>query len=104
MFRGQSVFDALLKTAIENPQVKSIQFILGSGDQERWESEFAPKISQCPSAGKGQKTVWTSISGGVSAIISDQQIPGRTECLFSFRGESFMARTPCHIVPRYIFH
>jgi hypothetical protein len=104
MFRRQSVFDVLLKTAIENPQVKSIQFILDERDRECWKSEVAPKISQCPSAGKVQEAVWTSISGGVSAIISDQQTPGRTECLLSFWGEPFMARTPSHNVPRYIFH
>lgn len=104
MFRRQSVFDALLKTAIENPHVKSIQFILDSGDKERWENEVVPKISQCSLAGKVQQTVWTSISGGVSAIISDQQTPGHTECLLSFWGEPFMARTPSHNVPRYIFH
>lgn len=103
MFRRQSVFDALLKTAVENPQVKSIQFILDVKDQELWKSEVIPKLSQCSSAEKVQETVWTSISGGVSAIIADQQAPGRTECLLSFWGEPFMARSPGANVPRYIF-
>lgn len=104
MFRRQSVFDALLKTSVENPQVKSIQFILDVKDKARWESEVVPKISQCPSSSKVQETVWTSISDGVSAILADQDTPGRTECLLSFWGEPFMAQTPGTGVPRYIFH
>ncbi len=104
MFRRQAVFDALLKPAIENPQVRSIQFILDESDQEKWERDVAPKISQCPSSHKVKGTIWSSISGGVSAIISEVGSTGRTECLLSFWGEPFMDRKPTHNVPRYIFH
>lgn len=34
MFRSQVVFDTLLKPAIENPQVKSIQFVLDQTDRK----------------------------------------------------------------------
>lgn len=104
MFKRQELFDELLKSAIENPSVKSIQFILDNSDREMWESEVAPKIKQCPGRNKVRETIWTSISGGVSAIISDLDKDGKTECLLSFWGEPFMARTPSHNVPRYIFH
>lgn len=104
MFRRQELFDELLKSAIENPSVKSIQFILDNSDREMWESEVAPKIKQCQGRNKVRETIWTSISGGVSAIISDLDKDGKTECLLSFWGEPFMARTPSHNVPRYVFH
>jgi len=103
MFKRQELFDSLLKTAIENLAVKSIQFVLDTSDREMWESEVMPKIKRCTNQGKVRETIWTSISGGVSAIISDLDKDGKTECLLSFWGEPFMARTPSHNVPRYVF-
>lgn len=104
MFKRQALFDALLKTAIENPAVKSIQFVLDHSDQDLWESEVVPKIKGCPGQKKVKETIWTTISGGVSAIISDIDRDAKTECLLSFWGEPFMARTLNHNVPRYVFH
>jgi hypothetical protein len=104
MFRRQELFDALLKPAIDNPAVTSIQFILDTSDREAWEGEVLPKILRCAGKDKVRETRWTTISGGVSAIISDIDRDGWTECLLSFWGEPFMARTPSHEVPRYIFH
>ena len=104
MFRQQAVFDAMLKPVVENPRVSSIQFVLDHTDREVWDSEVMPKIRQCPACGKVKETHWTSISGGVSAIIADIDKDGSKECLLSFWGEPFMARTPSHNVPRYIFH
>jgi hypothetical protein len=104
MFKRQAVFDDLLKTAIENPKVQTIQFILDQNTRDIWEKEVIPKINQCPSRNKVQEVIWTSISGGVSAIISDIEKAGRAECLLSFWGEPFMARMPGKNVPRYIFH
>lgn len=104
MFKRQALFDALLKPAIDNPYVTSIQFILDTSDRELWENEVEPKIKHCKGQQKVRETIWTSISGGVSAIISDIDKDGKTECLLSFWGEPFMARTPSHNVPRYVFH
>lgn len=104
MFKRQAVFDDLFKTAIENPNVHSIQFILDQSDRDLWEKEVMPKIDQCPSRAKVQEVIWTSIAGGVSAIISDIEKVGRIECLLSFWGEPFMARMSGSNVPRYIFH
>lgn len=104
MFKNQEMFDALLKTAIDNPMVKSIQFVLDSSDRELWDSEVTPKIKQCAGQIKVKPTIWAAISGGVSAIISDIDKEGKTECLLSFWGEPFMAKTATHNVPRYVFH
>lgn len=104
MFKRQSLFDDLLKTAIENPNVQSIQFIIDRNAHDVWDQEMAPKIMQCPSQTKVQEVVWTTISGGVSAIVADIDKPGKTELLLSFWGEPFMARMPGLNVPRYIFH
>ena len=43
MFRPQSLFDTLLRPAIENPHVTSIQFILDENQKELWDAEVAPK-------------------------------------------------------------
>lgn len=104
MFRRQELFDTLLKPSIENPYVNSIQFVLDSSDRDLWQEEVEPKIKNCKGQNKVRDTIWTSISGGVSAIISDIDKDGKTECLLSFWGEPFMARTPSHNVPRYVFH
>jgi hypothetical protein len=104
MFRREELFDALLKTAIENPAVKSLQFVLDESDRELWEREVLPRIKRCHGQGKIRETIWCSISGGVSAIISDLDRDGKTECLLSFWGEPFMARVAAHNVPRYVFH
>lgn len=104
MFKRQSIFDDLLKTAIENPNVHSIQFIIDHSYRDIWDQEMAPKIGQCPSHNKVQEVIWASISGGVSAILSDVEKAGKAECLLSFWGEPFMARMPGLNVPRYIFH
>ena len=61
MFKRQALFDALLKTAIDNPAVKSIQFVLDHSDHDLWESEVVPKIKQCPGQGKVKETIRTSL-------------------------------------------
>lgn len=104
MFRRQALFDDLLKPAIENPKVQTIQFILDHANRDLWDQEVVPKIRQCSGRDKVQEVVWTSIAGGVSAIISDRGQTGATECLLSFWGEPFMARMAGASVPRYIFH
>ena len=104
MFRRQELFDALLKPAVDNPAVTSIQFILDHGDREIWEGEVLPKIQRCVGKDKVRETRWSVISGGVSAIVADIDRNGAAECLLSFWGEPFMASTPSHKVPRYIFH
>lgn len=104
MFKPQSLFDALLRPAIENPQVTSIQFILDKNQQKLWETEVLPKINGCRGKEKVNPPQWTTIRESVSFIVADAGASGKTECLLSFWGEPFMARTIERNVPRYIFH
>lgn len=104
MFKPQPLFDALLRPAIENPMVRSIQFVLDTEQRELWETAVLPKLRQCRGYDKVKDPFWTTIKENVSCILSDVESPGKTECLVSFWGEPFMARTVGRDVPRYIFH
>lgn len=104
MFRPQALFDDLLRPAIENPQVTSIQFVLDEGQKPLWESDVFPKIRQCRNHERVRPPRWTTINESVSFIVSDSGANGTPECLLSFWGEPFMARSTARDVPRYIFH
>ena len=104
MFKPQPLFDTLLKPAIDNPNVRRIQFILDESQKRVWQDDVAPKIAACRGRDKVPEPKWASIQENVSAIISEVAPGGTTECLVSFWGEPFMARTSGRDVPRYIFH
>ncbi|HEY5867921.1 MAG TPA: hypothetical protein VI542_20575, partial [Candidatus Tectomicrobia bacterium] len=104
MFKPQPLFDTLLRPAIENPMVRSIQFVLDHAQQALWESDVLPKVQQCRGHDKVKDPCWTTIKENVSCIIADMGTESKTECLVSFWGEPFMARTVGRDVPRYIFH
>jgi len=104
MFKPQSLFDSMLRPAIENPQVTSIQFILDENQKILWESEVLPKINACSSSHKVISPKWITIQEPISMIIADVGSKGEAECLLSFWGEPFMATSSERIVPRYIFH
>ena len=104
MFRPQSLFDVLLRPAIENPRVTAIRFVLDPRQKTIWENDVLPKIAACKGATKVDPPHWTTIEESVSIIISDSGASGRSEVLLSFWGEPFMARTVERQVPRYIFH
>jgi hypothetical protein len=104
MFKPQSLFNTLLRPAVENPLVTSIQFILDRNQQDLWRQEVVPKLNSCAGMPKIKEPYWTSIAENVSLIFSDTGPDGATECLMSFWGEPFMAYHPGREVPRYIFH
>ncbi|HZR98171.1 MAG TPA: hypothetical protein VFE37_05665 [Chloroflexota bacterium] len=104
MFVPQSLFDVLLRPAVENPNVTSIQFILDEGERERWQTVVLPKVAQCAGREKVWEPHWTALQESVSFILAEQALSGALEAHLSFWGEPFMARTPGHDVPRYIFH
>lgn len=104
MFKPQALFDTLLRPAIENPNVRSIQFVLDEDQRSLWDTEVGPKISQCTGMAKVQEPKWAQIEEQVSAVISETAPKGKTEALLSFWGEPFMARTAGQEVPRYMFH
>jgi hypothetical protein len=47
MFVPQSLFDAPLRPAIENPNVTSIQFILDHRERQRWDPAVLPRVAEC---------------------------------------------------------
>lgn len=103
MFRPQALFDVLLRPAVSNPHVRSIQFILDPSQQELWRQEVRPKVAACSTPEKVREPVWVPIQESVSVIFSDADSPGATRALLSFWGEPFMARSAGRDVPRYIF-
>lgn len=104
MFKTQLLFDALLKPAIDNPQVTSLRFTLDEGQKKMWDAEVMPKIQKCAGAHKVQAPAWVSIADHVSFILSDTDVEKEKECLLSFWGEPFMSENVGQSVPRYIFH
>ncbi len=103
MFKPQSLFDTLLRPAIENPHVTSIQFVLDESEKDLWQAEVLPKVKSCAGADKVH-VHWTTIRETISLITAEAQSNGGVECLLSFWGEPFMARTQSREVPRYVFH
>lgn len=103
MFRPQVLFDSLLRPAIENPGVTSIQFVLDESERERWRDEVLPKAEACVGHEKLREPRWFSLHESVSFILADMA-GGRTEAHLSFWGEPFMSRTTGQQIPRYIFH
>ena len=104
MYRPQPLFDALLRPAVDNPMVSSIQFILDEGQRDVWKEVIQPRIASCAGGVKVREPRWYSLSKTVSFILADNQISGGTEALLSFWGEPFMAQTTARDEPRFIFH
>jgi hypothetical protein len=104
MFVPQSLFDALLRPAIENPEVDSIQFILDNSERQRWERAVMPKVAECEGRDKVREPYWTDLSEGTSFILTETRPRGEMEAHISFWGEPFMSRAPGRNIPRYIFH
>src|SRR5690606_30684900 len=103
MFKSQEVFDLLLRPAIENPVVRSIQFISDESERGLWEENMLPKIRECGESQKVLEPRWRTLPQTVSFILADTEDKGQTEALLSFWGEPFMARTVDKQVPRYVF-
>ena len=104
MFKPQELFDCLLRTAIENPRVNRITFVLDEGERVNWHEHVAPKLAACAGRDKVLEPRWCTMNESVSFILADRQTDGQLEAQLSFWGEPFMARTTGRDVPRYIFH
>jgi hypothetical protein len=104
MYRPEPLFDALLRPALENPMVASIQFVLDEGQRELWQQLIRPRIAACDGGAKVREPRWYRLSRTVSFILADNQASGGAEALLSFWGEPFMAQTTARDVPRFIFH
>jgi hypothetical protein len=104
MFAPQALFDVLLRPAIENPRVTSIQFLLDHHERERWEQVVMPKVTACAGREKVAAPLWCDLRESVSFILAEPPTGGRTEAHLSFWGEPFMSYATEQGVPRYIFH
>lgn len=103
MYAPEPLFDALLRPAIENPQVDSIQFVLDTAQRPLWEQTIQARIMACPGHDKVRPPRWRSLPANVSFIMADGEAGG-AEALLSFWGEPFMAQATGRDVPRFIFH
>lgn len=104
MYGPQVLFDALLRPAVENSMVTSIQFVLDESQKDLWQETILPKIAVCTGHAKVREPYWCALSKNISFILADSQHSGGTEALLSFWGEPFMAQSTDRDVPRYIFH
>ncbi|CAN5348724.1 hypothetical protein BH11CYA1_BH11CYA1_45670 [soil metagenome] len=104
MFKPQTLFDKMLKPAVENHLVTSIQFVLDPKQKDLWEQEVLPKVNCCVGKEKVLTPHWGSLKESVFFILSGTSSSERTEALLSFWGEPFMAKSTGHDIPRYIFH
>lgn len=104
MYKPQPLFDALLRPAVENPMVTSIQFILDESQKALWQADVQPKIAACAGSSKVREPRWCALGENVSFILADSHHSGGAEALLSFWGEPFMAQSTEREVPRYIFH
>ena len=102
MFVPQDLFDTLLRPAIENPNISSIQFVLDENERERWQTEVKPKAVKCRGSETVKEPIWRDLDENVSFILGGTD-NDQTDALLSFWGEPFMARTT-RDVPRYIIH
>ena len=104
MYQSQHLFDTLLRTAIENPSVRSIQFVLDKRQKELWIDFIQPKIISCIGHTKVKDPLWCELSRDISFILADNQNSGDIEALLSFWGEPFMTQSTHGNIPRYIFY
>lgn len=104
MYKPPALFDALLRPAVDNPMVSSIQFVLDESQRDLWQQVIQPNINACSGNAKVREPRWCSLEKTVSYILSDSQLSGGAEALLSFWGEPFMSQTIGRDVPRFIFH
>lgn len=104
MYKPQVLFDALLRPAVDNPLVSSIQFVLDGSQEALWQQAIEPKIAACAGRAKVREPSWCQLSKTTSFILADSQLSGGTEALLSFWGEPFMAQSTERDLPRFIFH
>jgi hypothetical protein len=103
MYAPEPLFDALLRPAIENPQVDSIQFVLDTAQRPLWEQTIQARIMACPGHDKVRPPRWRSLPRNVSFIMADGEAGG-AEALLSFWGEPFMSEATGRSIPRFVFH
>jgi hypothetical protein len=103
MFEPQELFDVLLRPALENARVTSVQFVLKPAERERWEAAVLPKANRCAGAAKLRSPRYVPLEENISFILADNAA-GAAEAHVSFWGEPFMARQRGQDIPRYVLY
>jgi hypothetical protein len=103
MFEPQELFDVLLRPALENPRVTSIQFVLKPAERDRWQTAVLPKADRCVGAAKLRHPRYVHLDEDISFILADNAA-GAAEAHVSFWGEPFMARQRGQDIPRYVLY
>jgi hypothetical protein len=103
MFEPQQLFDVLLRPALENREVTSVQFVLDPAEQSRWQTAVLPKAGLVEGATKLREPRWVELEESISFILADNEA-GKAEAQVSFWGEPFMARQRGQNIPRYVLH
>ena len=104
MFRPQALFDALLRPALVNPAVSSIQFVLDESERPGWVNDVLPKADATGFASKLREPRWVPLKQEAVSFILADTAADSTEAHLSFWGEPFMSRQPGFDIPRFVFH
>jgi len=104
MFRPQPLFDSLLRPALENRRVTSIQFVLDPSEHDRWTSEVLAKAEATGTVDKLREPRWVPLNQEAISFILSDSADGGQEAHLSFWGEPFMSRQQGFEVPRYVLH
>ena len=76
MYKPQPLFDALLRPAVENPMVSSIQFVLNESQRNLWLQFIQPQIAACSGNAKVREPRWCNLTKTLSFIVADSQLNG----------------------------
>lgn len=104
VLRSQEVFDKLLKSAIENPKTKRVEFILRHGLKAHWEKEVQPKIEKCAGKEKVAPPMWRDIKENVGFKMIDlSETEDVKEAHLTVWGEPFTMEHEADIYPK-VYH
>lgn len=103
MLSREETFDVLVRPALENPDVHTLQFILDESQRDRWETTVEPQLADATDDGTSIDVYWRRIDESIAFIHSTSE-RGPSSALISFWGEPFMAETLDRDVTRYVLH
>lgn len=104
VLRSQEVFDKLLKSAIENPKTKRVEFILKPEMKSFWEEEVHPKIDRCAGKEKVAQPMWRDITESVGFKMIDLSETGEVkEAHLTVWGEPFTMEHESNVFPKIYY-
>lgn len=104
VLRSQEIFDKLVKSAVDNPKTKRIEFILKPGMKAFWEKEVQPKIEKCSGKDKVALPMWRDVKENIGFKMIDlSETEDTREAHLTVWGEPFTIEHEIEIYPR-IYH